>query len=176
MTERRGQPVQIALVLGFVVLIAGSYLCDFEPGQQMGRTFASTALAMLGVLPCAFVLIALFEVWVKRETVERHLGVGAGIRGYFWVTLLAGITVGGLYLAFPVAHSLARKGARLSIVFAYVGLAGVCRFPMMMFETSFLGGYFTAIRLGVSVPLVILTSWVLGEALQRRGYHIRLGP
>ena len=176
MTRRRGQLAQLVLALGFGVLVIGSFLCDYEPGRQMGNTFASTALAMLGVLPCAFVLITLFDVWVKRETVERHLGLGSGIGGYFWVALLAGMTVGGLYLAFPVAHSLERKGARLGVVLAYVGLAGVCRFPMMMFEASFLGWHFTAIRLGVSVPLIVLTSSALGYALERRGWEMGRGP
>jgi uncharacterized membrane protein YraQ (UPF0718 family) len=171
-TRNQGRLIQIVFALGFALLVAGSVLIGYEPGRQMGQTFATTAVAMLGVLPCAFVLIALFDVWVKRETVERHLGAAAGSAGYLWVALLAGVTVGGLYLAFPVAASLARKGARLSIVFAYVGLAGVCRFPMMMFEVSFLGWRFTTIRLATAVPLVIVTSWALGRALEFRGWKM----
>jgi uncharacterized membrane protein YraQ (UPF0718 family) len=174
-TGARRHLIPIVLVCGFGVLVGGSLLLDFQPGRQIGLTFASTAKAMIGVLPCAFILIALFEIWVKRETVERHLGTGSGWRGYFWVTLLAGMTVGGLYLAFPVASSLASKGARLSVILAYVGLAGICRFPMLMFEASFLGWRFTAIRLSVAVPLVIITSWAMGRVLEQRGYEIGHG-
>ncbi|NQT87561.1 hypothetical protein HQ560_12400, partial [bacterium] len=73
---------------------------------------------------------------------------------------------------FPVAYSLFKKGARLPVVFAYVGFAGACRIPMTMFEISFMGARFTAVRLGVSIPLIILTSMLLGRFLERRGYEI----
>lgn len=172
MTEKAGQFVQLFLAIGFGVFVAASYLVDFEPGQQMGYTFGSTVLTFLGLLPCAFVLIALFDVWVKRESIERHLGHGSGPRAYIWVMLLAGMTVGGLYLAFPVACSLAKKGARLGVVFAYVNFAGVCRIPMITFEASIMGWEFTAARMVVSIPLVLMASELLGRSLEHRGYRV----
>lgn len=172
MTNKGSQCVQLALAVGFGLFVAASFLLNFDPGQQMGQTFASTVLVMLGLLPCAFVLIALFDVWVKRETVERHFGHGSGLRGYAWSILLAGMTVGGLYIAIPVAASLAKKGAQLSVVLAYVGFAGVCRIPMVMFEASFMGWAFTAVRMAVSIPLVMVTSQLLGRVLEKQGYYV----
>jgi len=162
----------IALATGFGIFVLSSFLASYDPGKQMGRTFGTTLLTMMTLLPCAFVLIGLFDVWVKRETVEKHLGAGSGLRGYFWSVLLAGTTVGGLYLAFPVAYSLYRKGARLGVIFAFIGLSGICRVPMSMFEASFLGAGFTAVRLVVSIPLVVLASAIMGRILERRGYEI----
>jgi len=127
---------------------------------------------MLKILPCAFILIGLFEVWVKRETVEKHFGEESGIRGYIWGILLAGTTVGGLYVAFPVAYSLYSKGAKLSVIFTYLGASAICRIPMAIFEASFLGIKFTAIRLLVSLPLVIVASILLGNYLTKRNYKI----
>ena len=130
---------------------------------------------MLKILPGAFILVGLFEVWVKRETVERHLGEGSGFRGYLWVILLSGTTVGGLYLAFPVAYALYSKGAKLSVIFTYLGAAAICRIPMAIFEASFLGIKFTLIRWLVSLPLVIVMSILLGNYLTRRGYKVSAG-
>ena len=163
---------QIALVAGFAVFVGASFLADVPLGGQMGRTFATTLLTMMKLLPCAFILIALFDVWVKRETVERHFGKGSGVRGYLWGILLAGMTVGGLYVGFPLTFSLYKKGAKLSVIFAYIGLAGVCRIPMTMFEVAFMGPKFTAVRLAVCVPLIILSAVVMGRILERRGYQI----
>lgn len=160
------------LLAAFAAWVGASYWGGMESGRQMGRTFTSTFLVMLKLLPCAFVLIGLFDVWVKRETVEQHFGRGSGLRGYLWSILLAGMTVGGLYIAFPVAYSLFRKGAHLPVVFAYVSLAGVCRIPMTLFEISFMGVTFTAVRLAVSIPLVIFSSWLLGRFLEGRNYAI----
>lgn len=163
----------LLLGVAFAIFMAISYATEFDPGRQMGRTFAETALTFLGLLPCAFLLIALFDVWVQRETIEAHLGVGSGPQAYLWVGLLAGMTVGGLYIAFPLAYSLFRKGARLGLVFAYVNFAGVCRIPMMAFEVSIMGWKFAATRMIVSIPLVIVASELLGKGLEKREYQMR---
>jgi len=118
------------------------------------------------------VLIALFDVWVKREMVIRHFGKGSGIRGYLWAILLAGTTIGGLYVAFPLAYSLHRKGAKLGVTFAYIGFAGISRIPMTLFEASFMGAKFTAVRLAVSIPLITIAAVLMGRVLTKRGYDI----
>ena len=158
-----------------ILYIITSFIIGFNPGKEIADNFASFSVAMLRILPCAFILIGLFEVWVKRETVEKHFGEESGIRGYIWGVLLAGTTVGGLYVAFPVAYSLYSKGAKLSIIFTYIGASAICRVPMTIFEASFLGIKFTAIRLLVSLPLVIVTSILLGNYLTKRNYKITGG-
>jgi len=150
-------------------------MLGFEPGKEIGHNFASFSLDMLKILPAAFILIGLFEVWVKRETVEKHLGEGSGFRGYLWAVLLSGTTVGGLYVAFPVAYALYSKGAKLGVIFTYLGASAICRVPMTIFEASFLGIKFSLIRLLVSIPLVIIASMLLGNYLTKRGYKIMEG-
>ncbi|MDD5014805.1 MAG: hypothetical protein PHW73_06865, partial [Atribacterota bacterium] len=95
-----------------------------------------------------------------------------GIKGYSLVILLAGTIAGGLLVALPVAYSLYNKGAKLSIVFTYIGAAAICRIPMTLYEASFMGVKFTAIRLLISLPLVIITSILLGEYLTKRNYKM----
>jgi uncharacterized membrane protein YraQ (UPF0718 family) len=122
-----------------------------------------------------FVLIGLFQVWVKRELIEKHLGEGSGLIGYIWAILLAGTTVGGLYIAFPIAFSLYSKGAKLGVIFCFIGASAICRVPMAIFEASFLGIRFTVIRILVSIPLVIITSDLLGRYLEKSNYEIMKG-
>jgi uncharacterized membrane protein YraQ (UPF0718 family) len=110
------------------------------------------------ILPIAFILIGLFEVWVDRKTVEKYFGEASGFRGYVWAIILSSTTVGGAYVAFPVAHSLHKKGAKLSIVLTYIGSSALTRIPMTIFEASFLGLKFSIIRLLVSIPLVLISS------------------
>lgn len=169
---KRNDVIKIVCISGYILFLIISFTSGFNPGKEIGYNFASFSVYMLKILPGAFILIGLFEVWVKRETVERHLGEESGIRGYIWAILLASTTVGGLYVAFPVAYALYSKGAKLSVIFTYVGAAAICRIPMTIFEASFLGIKFTAIRLLVSLPLVILTSVLLGDYLTKRNYKI----
>ncbi|MCD6384588.1 permease [Candidatus Sumerlaeota bacterium] len=172
---RRTDILKTASISAYVIFILFSFAVGFAPGREIGRIFKTFSVDMFRVLPCAFILIGLFEVWVKKETVEKHFGERSGLRGYLWAVLLAGTTVGGLYVAFPVAYSLYNKGAKLSVIFTYVGASAICRVPMTIFEASFLGMKFSLIRLFVSIPLVILSSIWLGNYLEKRGYRILPG-
>ncbi|MCD6358909.1 MAG: permease [Dehalococcoidia bacterium] len=167
--------IKIAGISGYAVFLIVSWMVGFEPGKEISYNFGSFSLDMLKVLPCAFILIGLFEVWVKKEMVERHFGEESGVKGYLWGILLAGTVVGGLYVVFPVAYSLYSKGAKLSVIFTYMGATAICRIPMTIFEASYMGLKFTIIRLCVSLPLVIVTSVLLGNYLTKRNYEIMKG-
>ena len=156
----------------FIIFIVLSFEFGFSPGKAIGFNFFSFLVDMFKVLPCAFILVGLFEVWVKRETVEKHFGEEAGIKGYMWAVLLAGTIVGPLYIALPLAYALFSKGARLSVIFTYIGASAICRVPMAVFEASFLGLKFTVIRILISIPLVIASSIILGNYLAKRNYEI----
>lgn len=173
--KMQNKHIKALAVAIYFVFILSSFVVGFKPGKQIGYNFISFSIEMLKLLPCAFILIGLFEVWVKKESVEKHLGKDSGIMGYIWVVLLAGTTVGGLYVAFPVAYSLFKKGAKLSVIFTYIGAAAICRIPMAIFESSFMGIKFSLIRLIVSIPLVILSSVWLGNYLEKKNYRIMEG-
>ena len=172
---KRGNIIRIVGISCFALFLIVSWVFGFNPGKEISHSFASFSIDMLKILPCAFILIGLFLVWVKRETVEKHFGEQSGIRGYIWAVLLAGTVVGPLYIAFPVAYALHSKGAKLSVIFTYVGASAICRIPMTIFEVSFMGIKFTLIRLLVSLPLVIVTSILLGNYLTKRNYKIMEG-
>ncbi|MBU1343986.1 MAG: permease [Proteobacteria bacterium] len=149
----------------FIILISG--FLGFDPGRQVGQNFLTFAVSMLKLLPLAFLMIGLFEVWIKSETVEKHLGKASGVIGHLWAIVLAGMVVGPLYVALPVANALREKGAGTGVIFTYLGASAVCRVPMAIFETSFLGIKFTAIRFLVSLPLILMTSIILERYLEQ---------
>jgi len=158
------------IIIIYGLFVAFSFILDFHPGREIGSNFGDFTLTMLRIVPAAFIVISLFEVWVKRETVEKHLGTGSGPLAYFWAVLLSSTTVGGIYVAFPLSYTLYKKGARLSVIFTYLSSAAITRIPMSIFEASLLGIKFTAIRFMVSLPLVILVSILLEKYLLRRGF------
>jgi len=155
---KKNAKISTVFILIYFLFLALSFLIDYNPGKEIAFNLISFLLYMIKILPCAYILIGLFEVWVKRELIEKHLGEESGIKGYIWITLFAGTIAGGLLVAFPIAYSLYNKGAKLSIVFTYIGAAAICRIPMTLFEISFMGVKFSMIRLLVSLPLVIVTS------------------
>ena len=167
--------IKISAFLLYAAFISMSFIFGFNPGKQIGHNFTLFFLEMLKLLPCVFILIGLFEVWVKREVITKHLGEESNILSYVWAILLAGPIAGGLMPAFPIAYSLFKKGAKLSVVFTFIGAAAVCRIPMTLFEASFIGMKFSLVRLSVSIPLVIISSIWLGNYLEKRNYKIMEG-
>ncbi len=169
--QKQRKPIpQLVLLTIYALFVAVSFLSGFEPGKQIGVNFFTFAKTMMTIIPCAFLLVGLFDVWIRRELVEKHFGEESGWKGYLWAILLAGTVTGGVYVALPVAHSLSKKGAHFGPLFTYIGAAAICRVPMATFEASFLGIKFTAIRFLVSLPLVVLSSFLLGKYLTKSGY------
>jgi len=163
----------IALSVLYAIFILISLIFEIDSGIQIGTNFLSYSKELILILPCAFILIGLFEVWVKRETIEKHLGKDSGIKGYLWVILLASTTIGGIIVSFPVAYSLQKKGAKLSVLFTYISASAVGRIPMTVFEASFIGLKFSLIRLFTSLPLIIITSILLEKILIKSDFKIR---
>jgi len=155
-----------------VLLVLLAYCFNNSSGIASGKQFFSIFWNMVKILPCAFILIALFEKWCHRDTVVKHLGDNCGITGYFWALLLGSMTIGGLFVAFPLAYTLHRKGASLKIIFSFLGFAGVCRIPMTLFEASFLGVQFTIIRLATAIPIMLIAGILMGKFLEKRNYCI----
>lgn len=154
-------------------IVLSALLATGNPlGERVARSMLAFGPTMLAVLPAAFVIIGLFEIWVPRAVVERHVGKDRGILSYIWAVVLAGTTVGGIYVSFPVALALRHKGAGMGFIMAYISLSGVARIPMTVFELSTLGPAFTIIRYAVSVPLVVIVSHLWGKRLEGRGYEL----
>ena len=165
----------LAGFIAYFLFLFFSFWKGFEPGKKIAFNLGYFSIEMLKILPFAFILIGLFEVWIKKETIEKHFGKKSGLRGHMGGILLAGTTVGGLYVAFPVAYSFYGKGADLGVIFTYIAASAICRIPMTIFEASFLGIKFSIIRLFVSIPLVVISSMLLGKYLTKRGYAIKDG-
>lgn len=167
MTKENKNYLAFALFLGFVGI---SMVAKFNLGIRIGENFRIFAWDMLRILPPAFLLIGLFDVWASREMIEKNFGNVSGYKKYVWGILLAATTVGGTFVAFPVANALYHKGADYSAIFTYVTAASLVMIPMSIMEASILGPKFTFIRLGVSLPLVIFSSMLLGAYFKRRHY------
>lgn len=159
------------LLFAFFVII--SRLKSFAPGIEIGRNFRMFLLEMILILPLMFILIGLFDVWVPRERILRHLGPEAGARGILWVVLLAMLQAGPLYAAFPVAALLWRKGCSVRNVFVYLGAFTTLKIPMLAFEVGFLGWKFSLLRALFSFPVFIAIGFLLAADLKDRQFAVK---
>ncbi|MGM0444538.1 MAG: permease [Fibrobacterota bacterium] len=168
---KRNHPVYILFLL-FIVFIISSRISNFQPGVEMGDTLFDFFIDMVKVLPFIFILIGLFDVWIDRETIERHLGTEGGWRSFLWVFLLAMPMGGGLLPALSIGHALYKKGARLPVILTFLGAVAIGRVPMILLESTFLGWRFSFLRISFSIPIVIGTGILLGRFLQSQNYAL----
>ncbi len=154
-----------SITAAFLIFALVSVIVEFDTGKSLLKNFWDYIKFIMSVMPAVFLLIGLFNIWVKKETVMKHMGHGSGIRGYVLAVLLAFTCIGGLFAALPISRQLYDKGSRLGVIMTYLGASCVCRIPMTLWEASLLGWEFTAIRFMVSLPLIILSSIFIEKAL-----------
>jgi uncharacterized membrane protein YraQ (UPF0718 family) len=161
-------------VILFAIFSLGSLFIGFEPGQKISLNFYQFILEMASFLPLMFLLVGLFDVWIPKEKVEKHVGQESGLLGSFWVILLATLQAGPLYGAFPVAYLLSKKGASVRNIFIYLGTFSCMKIPLMTFEIGFLGFKFSILRTLFTLPVFFIIG-ILMEKYLGKDYKVRSG-
>lgn len=151
----------LAIVVFDLAVLAVRPATGMAVFEHSWRVFAQ----MLGLLPPVFVLLGLLDVWVPRETVMRYIGPGSGARGVSLSILLGAAAAGPLYGAFPIAETMARKGARYLNVLVFLGAWSTLKIPMFLFELSALGPRFAVTRWIVSLAGIIGMAYLIDRAL-----------
>ena len=157
----------------FLAFIGCSYLFDFSSGKQIGLNFWMFFKEMIFFLPLIFILVGLFDVWVPREKIEKHIGNKSGIKGTLLVMLMAMLQAGPLYAAFPLAYILWKKGSSIRNIFIFLGTFSAIKIPMMMFEIGFVGLKFSLLRTLFSLPIFILIGFILEYYLKNKNFEVK---
>jgi uncharacterized membrane protein YraQ (UPF0718 family) len=157
----------------FLIFIGLSWLFEFAAGKQIGTNFWMFFSEMILFLPLMFILIGLFDVWVPRGRIEKHISSEAGWKGTGLVILLAMLQAGPLYGAFPFAYLLWKKGCSVRNIFIYLGAYSTIKIPMLTFEIGFLGLKFSLLRTLISLPLFIATGYLMERYLAGKNFEMK---
>lgn len=146
-----------------------------EAGDKTMALLGVNVATLLSILPPVLLLIGLFDAWIPRERVAPHLGEGSGLKGVVLALLLGAGSAGPLYVAFPVAEVLMRKGASVRNVFIFVGSWSTLRLPMILFELENMGYAFGLSRYAASFFGVLLMAALTDRALKGEEKKALLG-
>lgn len=139
-------PTLVMGVLAAVLLIVGysggegQHVSGLKSGLQMTVT-------ILPLLLFAFIVAGMVQVLLPHELLSRWVGTESGMRGILLGTLAGGLCPGGPYVSLPLVAGLAKSGAGVGTLVAFLtswSLWAVARLPM---EVGILGWRFTLIRL-----------------------------
>jgi uncharacterized membrane protein YraQ (UPF0718 family) len=160
-------PKNYVLALLFLLFILIGNILDMQIASDITAVSTSFALKMLIIVPFVFILISLIDAWLPKEIIEKHIGEGSGIKGTIFITALAMLQGGPLYVAFPAAYLLWKKGCSIRNLFMYLGAFGTLKVPMIIFEFSLLGAKFAMLRAIVALPIFIIIAEIMALYAKR---------
>lgn len=145
-----------------------------EKSSRAVEALMNQMKTMLFVIPPIFLLLGLFDVWVPRKHITRHLGEGSGIRGIILAFFLGSAAAGPLYGAFPVAAVMAKKGSSLFNILIFIGAWSTTKIPMFLFEFNAMGARFAVSRLLVSISGIIFIALTINFSLSHKQRAVHL--
>lgn len=125
---------------------------------------------MLMIMPVIFVLTALLDSWVPKETIIKFLGKEAKGKGVILSFVLGSISAGPIYAAFPFCVMLRKKGASIRNIVIIVSSWAVVKVPMLLNETKFLGPKFMIVRWVLTVAAILIFSWIADKIIKEEDF------
>ena len=146
------------IILFAGILTAAVILIILYPENRTASLQASydIFIELILILPAIMVLMGLFTVWVSKEIVVKYLGHASGITGLGLALFMGMIPTGPLYIAFPLASMLLKKGARVANIIIFLSAWACIKLPQELMELRFMGFRFMIVRLIFTVVMVII--------------------
>ncbi len=150
---------RLPILIALVFLALGIWLPDVAKRSSLVTLDYLKEIAL--IMPPVFILMGLLEVWIPKDKIQKWLGSGSGIKGAALSFALGTLPTGPLYVAFPMAGSLLKKGARVSNMVIFLGSWGALKIPQLIVEVKFLGLPFTMFRFILTLLALILMGMLM---------------
>jgi len=154
------------IAMAIVIIAAAVVLLVFPnksgPVLNISKNYL---LELAWVLPAVMVIIGLFSVWVSNETVVKYIGRSSGAKGIFFSIVLGMLPTGPIYIAFPLAVALLKKGAKISNIIIFISAWACIKLPQELIEIQFLGIEFTLLRLALTIIFVVLMGMIIEKII-----------
>ena len=158
------------VLLGGVLMVAVLLVVLFPQRREAVVSASWTFfLEMVAILPAVMVMMGIFMVFVPKDTVVKHLGKTSGMKGLLLALFLGALPTGPLYVAFPLAAALLKKGTRVSNVVVFLSAWACIKLPQEMVEFQFLGPRFMITRLVLTAVSVMAMGLFIEWVMERKG-------
>lgn len=154
----------------FLICVVLTYAIILLIKPQMGITAVRNSgyyiKEMLLIMPVIFILTALLDTWVPKQTIMKYLGQGSQLKGIVLSFALGAISAGPVYAAFPICIMLHKKGASIRNIVIILSSWAVIKIPMLLNEMKFLGPKFMFVRWVLTVIAILIFSWIASKILK----------
>lgn len=152
-----------------VILIAFGTLAVLRTdlAVQSSQVFWNYLKEMILIIPPVFLLMGLIEAWIPKSKIQKWLGKGSGLKGIGISFALGTLPTRPLYVAFPMAATLIRKGASTTNMVVFLGAWAALKIPQLMVEIKFLGIAFTLVRFVLTLATLIVMGMLVEGILRK---------
>ncbi|MHB8127612.1 MAG: permease [Mobilitalea sp.] len=152
----------ILVVLGYAVMFFIKPQMSFQAAKNSGYYIKE----MLMIMPVIFILTALLDTWVPKQTIIKYFGQGSKFKGTVLSFALGAISAGPIYAAFPICLMLHKKGATIKNIVIILSSWAVIKIPMLLNEVKFLGPKFMIVRWILTVIAILIFSWIASKIVK----------
>jgi uncharacterized membrane protein YraQ (UPF0718 family) len=124
--------------------------------------FVSTLTDLLPLFAVMFLMLWLFNRYVRPGQVMKQLGRAGGMRGWIFSVGAGVLSMGPMYLWYPVLGQLRSEGLRPGLAAAFLYSRAI-KIPMLPFMAHYFGASYSALF----VVCVLLFSVLGGAAMER---------
>jgi uncharacterized membrane protein YraQ (UPF0718 family) len=165
-TAQKKTVIRDYLIAAIIIILATVALLLFpDKSSAVLSVSKNYFFELLMILPAIMVIIGLFSVWVPKEMVVKYMGSSSGIKGILISIALGMLPTGPLYIAFPMASALLKKGARISNIVVFISAWACIKLPQELVEIRFLGIRFAMLRLGLTIIFVIFMGIIIEKLI-----------
>ena len=154
------------ITMGAIIIVAVIALLFFPdksgPVLSVSKNYF---LELIMILPAIMIIIGLFSVWIPKEMVVKYMGKTSGTKGIFVAIAIGMLPTGPLYIAFPMAIALLKKGAKISNIVIFISAWACIKLPQELVEIQFLGIEFTLLRLALTIIFVIIMGLIIEKII-----------
>lgn len=150
-------------ILIFIMLYALTYIFLPNVWKRLEDVNLSEFTSTIIMFPAIFILLGLIDAWVNKDTMTKLVGDESGWRGNVMAYLLGMIGIGPLYVAFPVAVVLLRKGISIRNVYIFLGAWSTTKIPQLIIEVGSMGIRYTMLRLIGNIAGILLIAKIMDK-------------
>jgi len=166
----------IVAILSFGSMIWVTARDGFAVSQHILMDDAWLFLTILPKVMLGCLIGGLIRLLIARETIEKHIGEGSGLKGLAIAALIGTLFPAGPFTIFPLAAVLLVSGADRGAAIAFISgwlLLGINR--AIIWEMPFFGLDFVLFRFLISLPMPVLLGLLARTAIFDR-FAIGNGP
>jgi uncharacterized membrane protein YraQ (UPF0718 family) len=151
-----------------VVLIAAAIILWIFPDKTESATTTARNyfLEMIKILPAVMVIMGLFSVFISKKQVVKYMGKSSGVKGILLAIFFGALPTGPLYIAFPLAVALRKKGASISNIVIFLSAWACIKIPQELIELQFLGIKFMAARLVLTIIFMVIMGLFIERIIE----------